>query len=39
MSREYVAFLAVGIILGCVAYMAVGIVWMLNYAVQNMLAG
>lgn len=37
--KEYIAYLSLGITLGAVAYIVVGILWFLNFAWQNALAG
>ncbi len=39
MKTEYVAFLMVGLVLGLGAYMATWVLWLLNFAWQNAVAG
>lgn len=39
MSRDYIAHLAVGILLGLAAYAVAGALWLVNFAWQNAVAG
>lgn len=37
--REYLAYLALGVILGVAGYIVAGTLWVANFAWQNALAG
>ena len=39
MRAEYVAFVAIGVLLGLAAYVVVGALWLANFAWQNAVAG